>query len=462
MNITLVMNKAQELKHYLDDNLMGNDISAYRTIQELYEIVPYGLRTQILIIHDDAMTANGNEEGFALLQKILFDEKYFSYSKVIFLNISPNRNNLSRYEFLETDPRMKAVVEIHTQDIFKSSDVLEFCKFTTKMNFSEINTGDIVVVQTERNKVISTIDFENTNIHKNTEFIGGFKKSDYSVVEKRFSESNLEMITPMHQNIQNLSDNIPNIPTVKSNFIEPKFLVTTGSKGSGVSSTTLSLGYTLAKGFNKKVMIIDLDVISLGLSFLVETSNKNKVLDIPINTYQLYNLKGKGSIDELKSFTHSASNLHCISLSMQLVREYGDITFIITSILSQIRNDYDHIILDIPIALYNKYYYLTEKFADGIVVTFTPFLNRTMTVINEIMNSDIINSKQFINDKVLFFNCGIPNANRIKIMSKKQVEVCMKNNLGRVFPTTNIFNLNNGYMCDMTKTIIEYFRKEVK
>lgn len=460
MNISIVMSQAEDMKKYLKENLTGNEVFAFTSVQQLYEYVTSSaIRTQLLIIHDNGINNNGMEEGFDLLHKILYKQSYFSYTKLIFLNLTSNQSNLSRYDYIKTDEKMRAQVEVYTQDTFKPSFVANICKNVNNNKYEKVELGDTAVIQTKRSETaIVRADMADTTIHPTTEFKSYIPKTDISIIEKRFEGDNSKIETKVSTKIDNITTNPPNIPVTQATNNLPKIISVLGSKNSGVSSTVLALGHTAAQN-GKKVLIVDLDTISLGLSYLADAMNARNIFKEPIETYKLADIKGKGNINDLELFTSRANNLHCLQLTLNLIKSTDDITFIISSIVSKIKGQYDHIILDIPISLYDDYYPFIEYFVDGMLITFTPFIYKAINTINEVKQSSIVKSRHFKENKIVLFNCGITNNNNIPLMRKSEMETYVEGILNKSFPITNIFDLQKGYYCDMFDTIIQTLAK---
>lgn len=463
MNILVVTKHSENLKSYLGNVLIGDNIESFEDVEKLYNYTnTSALRVKIMIIDDNAINSVGVEDGFNYLHKLLFEQKYFDFRKVIFLNLTGNKNNYSRYDFLIPELENKDIkVELYSQNSYTPQFIASLCKMDVK-SYDKKEAGDIAVVQKSRSTLMmehkSIVD---ENLHPDTVINSGFSKPDTDLITNRFKEDNT-IIKELPIETLNIEEYKPiNIPLLETKIKYPKILMVSGSKNSGTSSTVLAFGHTSASN-GKKTLIIDLDTISMGLSYLVEHTNKMDLLGYKINTIYLDSIKNKGNIDIIRNFSLVNSNLHCISITLKHITENPDITFIIASILSEIQNEYDRIILDIPLILADTHKPLIDKFVDGIIINSIPYINKSVNILREVQKF-IINFKQFKSDKVVIFNCGISNNNEIPVVNYVQLRQYIKTILGKeVYLDPNVFNLNKGYYCSSFENIVERLGTEIE
>lgn len=160
---------------------------------------------------------------------------------------------------------------------------------------------------------------------------------------------------------------------------EPKLIVVSGERGSGKTTTS----YALAKSYyanGHNVLMIDLSQYNMGLSNLIE------VMKEQINVMFLHelissdnDLTTKAMISKFSTIPKEGNVLNALALSTRtklLLQEQNiDIddeevlASIIEIILSKIRNIFDVVILDLPLAKYSQYSFIFNT-CDYLLLTF--------------------------------------------------------------------------------------------
>jgi len=135
--------------------------------------------------------------------------------------------------------------------------------------------------------------------------------------------------------------------------------VTSAIKGEGKTTTVINLGYTLARDFGKRVLLLDCDFVSPGLGYFSETPAKYGLVDC---------LRGDIPVEEaMTSFTDVSCSImsagECEPGSTELLK-IGQLE----RVLSQLRENFDYILLNAPPILPVATMNVLERYTDLILL----------------------------------------------------------------------------------------------
>lgn len=135
--------------------------------------------------------------------------------------------------------------------------------------------------------------------------------------------------------------------------------VTSAIKGEGKTTTVVNLGYTLAKDFNKRVLLVDCDFVFPELSCFMEVPTKGGLVDC---------LKGESPLEDTMS---AISGAPCwIMPAGQAVEDSNDLMKAgqLDQVLSPLREQFDYILLNAPPILPVATMNVLERYSDLLLL----------------------------------------------------------------------------------------------
>lgn len=446
MNITLVSANSS-LEGYLNQVTQGNLIKSYPNIINLYDkVISSAVRTQLLIIQDNAIDI----KDFDKLIDII-NHKFFYCSKIVFLNLTANLSHKERYEFIAEEVKNSKIsleIIVITKDNFKSTDLLNIIKEDNKI-FEEVETSNIAIVQTSRHNVNRTI--LGNKMLTPSDVDGVFKDDFKEVNEEKFIKTFQNDTNPINLNNKDIMPEIvydtfeTEISKVDRQIFQDnqksyKYLICTGIRNSGVTSTAFTMGVCASK--YGKTLIVDCDNITMGASLLSEIFIETPLLlPVKLGVISTANLYKKG-LNEIKSETMDSAPLHILTINYDLTKKINNISLLLLNIVNAIKDNYRYIIFDIPISNINNCVDIITQFSDKILINNIPYINKTINILRDIKEKTILlSTSQFKNDNLIIYNIGIPNENKIPILSRSQLNNYISNIFGKEVKATKIFQL---------------------
>lgn len=464
MKIVILARKANEIKQDLDAMLPGNVISAYEDVHILHDYVyKTVLQANIMIVEDEGVASENNIlQGFSDLMDIL-EYKFTNVEKVIFLNKPSNPQYLEKYKYIESvfkklneaPDRLIQLPDIVISTMEHTTMTVKSLILSFDTSYDVPSTDDVCVIQKPRKASVvrsKIIEEEQTD----AEYYASFNKFDSSEIKSSFKGNTepfpLNKVTPLDE-IQVSSDEILSQKILK---LKDKYLAITGVENSGVSTTSLVLANS-ATEFGK-VLLIDLDIDNMGLSYLAEQlyMNKEEYSD-KVNCIDLTQVIIE-DYSTVEKQTYSTCPLHIMTIKLPLVDTLKDIEFLIINMLSLISDRYDYVLFDLPLRVLSHYPVLLSKFVDKLVITNIPYLNKTVSTLRQIRNSSIPYLTCYKKDKVVAFSIGMSDKNGLLPITKDIYKKYSNFILGKAVQCTGIFTLKSRdyFKPSIFKEIIDY------
>lgn len=434
MKVVIVSAVADKIKTTLENISSGNKIIAYNTMEECYNVIMNSaLRTDFFIIEDSAIKLeNKIDSHFTQLSSIL-SHRFFRASMILFLNKSENVNFADRYEFLMEDfQNMKC--NLVTQDTFRASDINKFLEIKPK-EYKPVELDDVVICQKFRGKDLEPHSFVERDFSGSIKS-SSFRPSKADQYKAPFQDNTMHLSLDSQRQTVEIDDfstdfNIP------YKGIKGATIAVTGLDNSGVSTTALVLANTSAT-MGYKTLLVDCDFINIGLSYLAEQLLKDK----PLTNINLSDAFSK-SLSYVKSRSYSDNFLHILTLNLSILKKAkNSLEMCILNILTQLKDSYQFIILDIPMRVIDSYTTLLNRSVDKIVMTSSPYLDKTISSLRVLSKSNIINTKAYYENNLCIAMLGLINRN-LPIINRKMFNAYSNEFLGRELPCTKMFQLKN-------------------
>ena len=440
MKIALLTQNADNVKESLDALLPGNVITAFNTVDAMRDhALNSTLKTDILVVEDNGIATDINtlSDGFMKLANI-FDYRFFKAKRVIFLNKPNNQSWLNYYNYLKDDLEDK---DIEVTISVKLHNVSDIKNMVLEMNkeFSSVKTNDIVVIQKARKAQIQNEEL----LQQNNDDLG---------VEVGLPQFNRQQAKdPFRGNTTELDLSADNTKTpeiiVEEDFsvekepvIKDKVIMVTGVENSGVSTTS----FIMAKSATSqgKVLLIDLDVHNMGLSYLADKIYSKIDGVSTINIEEVYT----NSFNNVIQQTMNSDSLHIMTITLKLIRKVEDIEFTVINLIERVKNRYDYIIFDSPLRVLKYYPTLLGTYVDRIILTNIPYTNKVVSMLEQVQKSSLTHLRAYRENKVSVFSVGLLDRNGLKSISRNVCRKYSKAILSKDLPVSGVYVLQKeGY-----------------
>lgn len=469
MRIVIVAVGAENIKANLDTMLPGNTITAYNSIYALYDFVSKSaVRADALVIDDKGVfphpltdrNVREYNNAFAVLDD-LFHIRYLEAKKVYFLNKTSNANYMEKYKFIQesvrksrpkNEPRDEMQFYISTQEEHRVTDIKKLLMSFDKMYKSESSRN--AIVQKKRGEDLST-----------SSILEEFE-TDETIVTRYRDVGRIDRVQVKEAFRNNINPidigepviEIPKIEYVQDSDevtekkIEDKMVLVTGTANSGVTTTTMMLGHS-ALGFGGKVLLVDLNVDNMGLSYLASEilypnarkhhtdlldGEQPKDDDVTIlDMTEVY----KDSPLYLEREALSSNRLHILTISLPLINAVRDIQFMVINLIERIAHNYRYVIFDVPLKCLENYTVLANRYIDRVVLTNVPYMNKMVSALSELRRSYLPNMRAFKNSKTVALSIGMADRNGMDPISREIYKTYSEHFLGMAIPCTGIFSM---------------------
>ena len=448
MKITLVSANSS-LEGYLNQATQGNLIESYPSILNLYDkVMTSAVRTQLMIIQDNAIGL----DDFDKLIDIL-NHKFFYCSKIVFLNLTANLPYKERYEFIAEEvnnSKSSLDIIIVTKDNFKSTDLLNIIK-EDNITFDKVETQNVAVIQTSRHSVNRSI--LGNKMLQPADVDGIFKDDFKNVNEEKYVKTFENDTNPISLNN---TDELPEIvydtfdteiakvdrQLFEDNSKSLKYLVCTGIRNSGTTSTAFTMG--VCASHYGKTLIVDCDSVTMGASLMSEIFLASPILfPVSLGVVSVESLYKVG-LNQIKSETMNSAPLHVLTLNYAITKKVGNTSLLLLNILNEIKDNYRYIIFDLPVHDLNNNIDIITQFADKVIINNIPYVNKTVNILRNIKEKTVLTSTpQYKSDDIILFNVGIPNENNIPTLTRSELNTYTTNIFGKELKATKIFQLRD-------------------
>lgn len=348
--IIIVGGESGDIRRELHGRL-AYDIDAFRTAADVLEALQnHPISTTILVITDTGISpdAYGQYQGKADLKNLL-QYVTFRADRVIYLNKSGDGRNTKTDSQLRDSVEFilneyaEAEVEVYSEPEYRIERIKEII-LTSKFNKDRHPEMGEVIIKRRGTKEVSAELIKEENITA--------PKVIYHPLAK---QEHVNKLTIDREIPTDIGEDMPVIGGPEQDYVmdmlkperklKEKIIAVTGLRGTGVTTTALTLANTLSE--IHKVLIIDLNIYNLGMSHTITKMKNEKLFNIGLPEI-LKNRMNERPINKIKDVIVNGKTLHALTLNKDLF-ELTCIDMIILNIVDAIGIEYDYIILDVPL-----------------------------------------------------------------------------------------------------------------
>ena len=350
--LIIIGSRADSIKRDIETQLTY-DVRAYNTINEVYrEIEKIPMACNIMLIMDDGVIQSPDDyySGTSTLKKLV-QFPTLKVDRYLYLSYSFNQEVCDKVSFiLEQFKDKSSVVDVRTAPDWKLMKIKEAILHESKDRETQILKSEIIIkprgAVEVKTREVTEMPHATPKITKH--YLAS--ESKQTITNKKRIEINPDAEQPELGEDVDISDSdkdiLRKIATENKRIIQERVIAVTGCRGSGITTTAMTLANTLAD--SHKVLMIDINNNNLSLSLSAVKSDNPKICSIPL--YQIVeNRRRENPIDRLKEISIDMGNkpLHVLSLHKSMM-DLESLDFLLLNIIEGLRLEYSYVILDIP------------------------------------------------------------------------------------------------------------------